>query len=107
MESTYDALRDLDFQNNFRAEIKETDVIASSASAGKYPISINISDFNSQVKGVIVMRALRTDLGYFEAIDSGITVNWRQEANSLIIEDFGGLPFTATTDRYKITLLVI
>jgi hypothetical protein len=107
MESTYDALRDLDFQNNFRSTIKNVNVLAADASNGLYPINVNISDFNTNVKGVIMMRALRTDLTYFSSIEAGITVNWRQDGNSLIIEEFGGLPFTSVTDRYTITILVI
>ena len=107
MESTYDALRDLDFSNNFRSTIKEVEVLASSASAGKYPILVNISDFRNQVRGVVVMRALRSDATYFSSIDSGITVNWRQDGLNLVIEEFGGLPFTSEEDRYKITILVI
>ena len=106
METSYDALTSLTFQDNFLAKVKDIPVAALSVGNGKFPIIIK-HDLGTKVQGVLVMSAIQTNNPYFSSIGSAVGLDWRQEGLNIVLENISGLDFTNTDNTYTIKVLVV
>ena len=110
METTYDAFLELTFQDNFRSSEIDFDAVYDGVTTNLAKVPVRLKHglpTQTRIRGVFLMRALRTDTGNFVAINDAVGVEWIQDGLDIVIQSVSGLDFTTTSARYKITILVI